>query len=203
MPYPATTTSNKPEFPRWRGTLVLVACIAISIIALRYWIPEHEDIPPPEPPPPEPRTLEQTPLTDLLGMWVTNRDGEMTPVNDLAGGLIGIYFSAQWNPACRFFTNHLLAFYDQMQQQGKPFEVVLVSWDRSENDLFIYMRDYEMPWKAISWQAPQRMQLARTFNIHRIPELIIVNDQGHPLSRDGRNAIMNHPERAYRQWSLQ
>lgn len=65
----------------------------------------------------------------------------------LSGKYIGLYFSASWCPPCRRFTPKLVQCFNNLRRMGKPFEIVLVSSDRSPDDYKRYLDN--MPWLAL------------------------------------------------------
>ena len=72
-------------------------------------------------------------------------DGTVLPVAQLdQHDYIAVYFSASWCGPCHVFTPQLVSFYEQ-HGGGKNFEVILVSSDRSAEDLAAYRTDKQMP----------------------------------------------------------
>lgn len=60
---------------------------------------------------------------------------------------VGIYASASWCGPCRYFTPQLVEFYKEF---GDQMEVVLVGCDDTQEEVFKYMRDHEMPWLTVN-----------------------------------------------------
>ena len=48
-----------------------------------------------------------------------------------------MFFSAHWCPPCRAFTPVLKEYYEQYSE-AKNFEVIFVSWDRTQDDMQKY-----------------------------------------------------------------
>ena len=64
---------------------------------------------------------------------------------------VGIYFSAHWCPPCRNFTPVLAEFYNEVNKNGKVFEVIFISSDQSEDQFNEYYES--MPWVAAEFGA--------------------------------------------------
>ena len=71
-----------------------------------------------------------------------------------------IYFSAHWCPPCRQFTPKLVNFYNSYGE-NRPFDLVFVSSDRSEKDMFAYMRETKMPWPAMQFKGAAASRLSK------------------------------------------
>ncbi len=142
-------------------------------------------------------SLRAEPLKDLLPATLTNAAGEEVSLDTLQGKIIGIYFSAEWCPPCRAFTPSLVKFRDENKDN---FEVVFVSSDRSAEDMSKYMGNYKMNFAAVPFTAPQRAALGRHFGVRGIPALIILDDQGNVISRDGRGDLSRDPAKALAAW---
>lgn len=70
------------------------------------------------------------------------------------GKLVAIYFSAHWCPPCRNFTPVLKQFYEQVIAAGEAFEIVFVSFDRSEQDLSNYLKESHGDWLYVPFGSP-------------------------------------------------
>lgn len=92
-----------------------------------------------------------------------------------------VYFSAHWCPPCRKFTPVLVRYYRDAGED-RPFEVLFVSSDRREEDMFNYMEKMKMPWPAARF----RSSLAKTLNDRYcgpgIPCLVLVTPEGKILA---------------------
>ena len=139
-------------------------------------------------------------IKEAFGERLVNARGRRVSPADLQGKKIGLYFSAQWCPPCRAFTPGLVEAYEEMQKQGKPFEIIFVSHDRSENDMYKYMRDYKMPWIAIRYDDEKRDALKQQHGIRGIPSFVIVDDTGKTISANGRGEITAHGAGAFDLW---
>jgi nucleoredoxin len=136
----------------------------------------------------------------LLGSTILKKEGENiveanTQETLESADLVGLYFSAHWCPPCKMFTPMLANYYAMMESQGKRFEVVFVSSDRSESQFNEYYG--EMPWCSIPFSnSSARAMLGASFNVQGIPSLILLGPDGSVYSQDGREVVMSDPEGA-------
>jgi len=138
--------------------------------------------------------------TALLGGHLVNARGNRIEPSELVGRKVGLYFSAAWCPPCRAFTPKLVEAYDAIRQAEQPFEIVFVSRDRSRQDMRSYMRDYRMPWLAVSYTADERDALPQRYSIRGIPALVIVSADGTVLSRNGVGEVNALGAEAFQRW---
>ena len=139
-------------------------------------------------------------LEELVGSELINADGEKVATSSLAGKVVGLYFSASWCGPCRAFTPSLVKLRDRKDDE---FEVVFVSSDRSAEDQAEYMKDYDMDWPAIPYDSPLRGELAAKYGVRGIPSLVIVDDQGNLITKDGRSEMDGSDadaRKALREW---
>lgn len=141
-----------------------------------------------------------SPLVKAFGAELVNMQGETISTDYLSGKTIGLYFSAQWCPPCRTFTPILVQAYEELKLADKPFELIFVSHDRSEEAMFKYMQDYDMSWLAIPFASPIRDLLKQQHEIRGIPTLIIVNDKGEVITRNGRGDVTAQGAAAFERW---
>ena len=139
-------------------------------------------------------------LEELLGTELVDAKGDKVETSSLEGKVIGLYFSASWCGPCRAFTPELVNLRDRKDDQ---FEVVFVSSDRSAEDQQAYMKDYDMEWPAIPFDSPLRQELGAKYGIRGIPSLVIVDDQGNLITKDGRSEMSGsdaNARKALREW---
>jgi len=122
-------------------------------------------------------------LEDLVGPNLVNAKGEKVDLSSLEGKVIGLYFSAEWCPPCRSFTPSLVKLRDRKDDE---FEVIFVSSDRSPEDQAKYMKGYGMKWPALPHDSEKRRSLGQQFGVSGIPALVIIDDQGKLITKDGR-----------------
>jgi thiol-disulfide isomerase/thioredoxin len=90
-----------------------------------------------------------------------------------------LYFGAGWCPDCRHFSPALVAAYDHQPAEGKRFEVLLLSMDKSAEGLRKFMETEKMAWPAVSFEKMARAaDLKRFYSGHGIPCLTVIDRQG-------------------------
>lgn len=74
-------------------------------------------------------------------------DGTKVKLADAFKGkkYIGIYSSASWCSPCKHYTPLLIEFHKEF---GNQVEIVLVGFDKNQQETLKYMQDYDMPWLA-------------------------------------------------------
>jgi len=114
---------------------------------------------------------------------------------------IGIYFSAHWCGPCRAFTPHLVKFYEKCHRKKAPFELIFVSADKSEEDMFGYMKDEKMPWLALPFADTEGSSALKTlYQAYGIPRLVIVDNKGNIVSNDARWDVEILGDKAFKAW---
>lgn len=140
-------------------------------------------------------------LEELFGRRLVDSRGRQVSTAELADKeKIGIYFSAAWCGPCRAFTPHLVKAYDQLKAEGKPFELIFVSSDRSSGDMRKYMRDYDMNFLAVRHGDRKADELKSRFEVRGIPRLVIVDSTGKVLSGNARGEVTQSGATAYDRW---
>lgn len=94
------------------------------------------------------------------------------------------YYSAHWCPPCRKFTPLLVQAYHELRAKNiNNFEVILVGYDYSEDEMRHYMEVANMPWPAIAYNKRTELPLVASLTGRGIPNLVVVNKEGNILLR--------------------
>ena len=94
---------------------------------------------------------------------------------------------------CRSFTPQLTKTYNKVNEQGKRFEIIFCSSDRSEKDFQEYFGT--MPWLAMPSTDDRKKALSRHFDVSGIPTLVLVEgDAKTVITKNGRGPVMEDPE---------
>ena len=140
-------------------------------------------------------------IPELFGTQLLQADGATVGPEALAGKpLIGIYYSSAGCPACAGFTPILLDTYHQLREDGRSFEVVLVSLGISEASLLDYMVDSGMPWLAMPPQSNKATALVQRYNVRWVPTLVIIDSEARLVSLTGREGVTELGTAAYDAW---
>lgn len=126
-------------------------------------------------------------------------DADQQPfaLENLEGKIFGLYFSASWCRGCVAFSRILVPFRDQ---HSDVFEVVLVGFDNSSDDMHAYMKEYGMAWAAIPYESSARLALKEYFAVSEIPQMIIMTNAGKVLTRDGYQQVQLMGDEALKHW---
>jgi len=125
----------------------------------------------------EGQAREPAKLHDILKGELVAADGSKTSAEQLKGKTVAIYFSAGWCQPCKAFTPQLIQVYSKLKiADGKDFEIVLVSADRSQEAFDDYFG--KMPWLAVDFaDAETRSALSAAVGVQGIPMLAIFNEE--------------------------
>ena len=133
-------------------------------------------------------------IVQLAGPKLVKADGAEVDSSYLAKkDYILVYFSAHWCQPCRAFTPVLVKFYNDYADQGN-FEVVFVSADQSQRDMFNYMTSEKMPWVAEPF-SKRYGPLTDKYGARVIPNLVLIQPDGKVLSAsfaNGQSAGPSH-----------
>ncbi|TNN01685.1 hypothetical protein fugu_011067 [Takifugu bimaculatus] len=151
------------------------------------------------------------PFAEVVAGPLLRNNRQTTDSSSLEGHYVGVYFSAHWftirkasrddtgignftlAPHCRSLTRVLVETYRAVKESGQKFEIVFVSADRSEESFKQYFS--EMPWLAVPYSdEARRSRLNRLYGIQGIPTLILLDAEGHMITRQGRVEVLNDPE---------
>lgn len=104
---------------------------------------------------------------------------------------IGLLFSANWSDSCVKFLQLANAFYiNAMVNYQKSFELIYVSSDYEEANLMQAISKNNITFPCIMPDSDLKEILKDHFEIHSLPQLIIINPRtGKLIDKDGRNRI--------------
>ncbi|MFO7893192.1 MAG: thioredoxin-like domain-containing protein [Longimicrobiales bacterium] len=140
-------------------------------------------------------------LLELFGDTLLRADGSVEGIEAVEGAaLIGIYFGSSQCPACASFTPMLVDAYGQLEEEGRSFEVVYVSLDPGEASMLSYMAEAGMSWLAVPWRGSHSSALLNRYDVEWIPTLVIIDDEGSTVSREGAQEVIDHGAAAYDDW---
>ncbi|KAH3857612.1 hypothetical protein DPMN_100223, partial [Dreissena polymorpha] len=90
-------------------------------------------------------------------------------------------------PPCRSFTPALIRTYEKLKSEGKKFEIVFISSDRSEDSFTSYANT--MPWGALPMGDARSQKLKNLYEVEGIPMLVMLDEAGTVITPDGRLAV--------------
>jgi nucleoredoxin len=128
---------------------------------------------------------------ELLTGSLVSHAGPVAP-ESLKGKRLGLYFSAHWCPPCRQFTPILKEAHQKAAAENKPFEVIYISADNSEEEYNDYYQTH--PWLAVKYPDEKtREALQQLYEIEGFPTLVLTDDSGKPYNANGRMAVTQDP----------
>ncbi|CAN0453963.1 unnamed protein product, partial [Ectocarpus sp. 12 AP-2014] len=71
---------------------------------------------------------------------------------------------------------------------GKPFEIVFVSSDKSEEEFSTYMGD--MPWLSVPFDGKTRGTIAQLLGVSALPTLLVFDEEQQLITANGRQEII-------------
>ena len=123
---------------------------------------------------------------------IISKSGVLEDKSQLIGIKIAIYFSALWCSPCAKVTEALIKVYHKIRARGERFEVIFSSCDYSYSS---FLENYKpMPWLALDFKKELTLSFAKISGIHTIPTTIILDEEGHLISREAASRIMSDPE---------
>ena len=123
--------------------------------------------------------------------------GNEVSVNIVKDKYVGLYFSASWCGPCRSFTPKLIDF---KNKHADNFEVVLIGSDGSAKAQQNYMKKYKMPWLALINQSAAAREISSQLEVEFIPCLVVLNQDGKVLTKNGKNDVVRLGEKAFSFW---
>ena len=126
----------------------------------------------------------------LFGPNLLTKEG-VKPTSEVLGGkrFVGIYFSAHWCPPCRRFTPTLSEVYSMIHEENESdLEIIFVSSDRDQGSFQEYYDS--MTFCALPFEAREEKDaLSKLYSVSGIPTLIILDENGNTVDKDGRNTV--------------
>ena len=102
--------------------------------------------------------------------------------------IFGIYFSASSYAPCKKFTKILSDFYKTANKNKKQIEIIFCSSDKTLEDFNEYYSN--MSWLSIPFEDnDSKENLDFLFRIKKLPTLLIFNQKGQLIEKDGRSII--------------
>ncbi|XP_014218694.1 probable nucleoredoxin 1-1 [Copidosoma floridanum] len=131
----------------------------------------------------------------LKGNFLVNANEETVIANEIirSSEMIGLYFSASWCPPCRSLLPLLKATYKEARSRGAKLEVVFVPSDSDDQQMMRFFVDNHGPWFAVP-VGPLTAAVRRKMQIHAIPQLVVVNNRGEVVRRNGRADLEGHED---------
>ena len=133
----------------------------------------------------------------VLPQVLLNASGEQVAKDVLEKKYVGLYFSASWCGPCRKFTPKLIEFRNKF---SADFEVILIGGDGSAKAQANYMKKYSMPWLAIENQSAEAKHATKVAKVEFIPYLVVLDEKGEIITKDGKSDILNIGEGALEHW---
>jgi len=87
----------------------------------------------------------------LAGIKLQKKDGSLVASEEALkpAKTVALYFSAHWCPPCRKFTPLLKDVYNEVNENGKIFEVIYVPFDKTEEEMTKYHEEEHGDWFRI------------------------------------------------------
>lgn len=134
----------------------------------------------------------------LIGNIVIDNEYNELNTNDCLKNkkIIGLYFSGAYCPSCIKFTPVLKEVYSKIQEINHNFEIIFISSDKTVDSFNHYLK--YMPWVAVPYEKRNiKIKLCNMFDIKMIPQLILIDNNGEIINREGRYYIYNNRNNIY------
>lgn len=121
-------------------------------------------------------------LTELLNeAAVTSNGALVSPGYVLNTDYLMIYYGASWNPASQSVTKDLVEYYNK-EKGGMLFQILYISDDNSEQQMYHYMKTSKMPWPTVLYHSRSNKILKERYGDKGSPRLILMNKKGRLLA---------------------
>ncbi|CAG08953.1 unnamed protein product [Tetraodon nigroviridis] len=132
------------------------------------------------------------PFAEVIAGPLLRNNRQTTDSSSLEGHYVGVYFSAHWpSPSSLSLSIYHSPSVPPMSEFDTSSGGNLS--DGSEESFKQYFS--EMPWVAVPYSdEARRSRLNRLYGIQGIPTLILLDAEGHMITRQGRVEVLNDPE---------
>ncbi|KPI82903.1 tryparedoxin-like protein [Leptomonas seymouri] len=114
-----------------------------------------------------------------------------------------VYFSAHWCPPCRSFTPLLKEFYETHHER-KNFEVVFMSFDKSEKEMLNYFKAAHGDYYCLPFEDAASMKAvwSNSYGFQTIPTLLVFgnNNPRRLVTKCGRDMVAKDPNAEMFPW---
>ncbi len=128
------------------------------------------------------------PLTTVIGDSFVNATGVVSTRDDISGKFIALYFASRSSLPSKGFLPQLIKIYQKLQADKKPFEIIFVSADKSDDGYNEQLA--QMPWLAVPYTDTERLAaLTDYFKIKEQPSVVIIDPSLNIVEADGRRVL--------------
>jgi thiol-disulfide isomerase/thioredoxin len=111
-------------------------------------------------------------------------EGEMLTLSELRGKVVLLDFWASWCGPCRKENPNVVRVYEKYKDQG--FEILSVSLDNKKDRWLQAIEKDKMDWHHVSDLKGWQNEVAQTYDVHSIPQTILLDPDGKILARNLR-----------------
>ncbi|XP_057980769.1 probable nucleoredoxin 1 [Malania oleifera] len=127
--------------------------------------------------------------------FLVRNNGDQVKIEDLKGKKVGLYFTATWCRPSQKFTPKLAEVYRELSAKG-DFEIVFVSLDENAESFNEFFS--KMPWLAVPYSDSDALKrVTESITVSFVPYLLILDEEGGVLTREGRKIVEKHGAEAY------
>lgn len=113
--------------------------------------------------------------------------------------VVAVYFAASFCNPTRAFTPKLVEFYNEVNVEEKLLEIILVPFDRTEEDAKKFFKT--MPWISLPFDI-ERIEAYRNFYaVKGVPHLVVLDSEGNVLIHDAGKEVLAKGEDAFTEWT--
>lgn len=128
---------------------------------------------------------EATLRDELSPVLVTLSGGELKPCDPSALAntkRFVFYFASGWSAACERVTTQLVGAYPRLKQSIPDFELILVSSDRSAEEMLQTITKHGITWPVVDFGRLGDLPSVNRFSGRGIPAMVLLDETGKVLS---------------------